>query len=144
MNHQSGVNQYKKVNAQSMQSASPQEVVRLLLGGAIDKLSSAKGAMERNEFLMKQKDIRGARQIIDALKAALNMDEGGDVSQNLDDLYDYMTRRLFDASNKDDKGAIDEVNGLLADLKSGWDDVCEKSSNDKTEISQGGVVLGTA
>ena len=144
MNYQSGVNQYKQVNAQSMQSASPQEVVRLLLGGAIDKLSSAKGAMERNEFLMKQQDIRGARQIIDALKAALNMDEGGEVSQNLDDLYDYMTRRLFDASNKDDVAAIDEVNALLADLKSGWDDVCEKSSNDHSEISQGGVVLGTA
>lgn len=144
MNYQTGVNQYKQVNAQSMQSASPQEVVRLLLGGAIDKLSSAKGAMERGDFLEKQQGIRGARQIIDALKAALNMDEGGEISQNLDDLYDYMTGRLFEANKKEDAGAIDEVSALLAELKSGWDDVCEKSSNDKTEISQSGVVLGTA
>lgn len=144
MNTQSGVNQYKQVNAQSMQSASPQQIVRLLLGGAIDKLSSAKGAIERNEFLHKQQDIRGARQIIDALKSALNMDEGGDISQNLDDLYDYMTRRLFEANSTDDTMAIDEVCGLLAELKSGWDEVCTKSSNDTTEISQGGVVLGTA
>ena len=144
MNMQSGVNQYKQVNAQSMQSASPQQIVRLLLGGAIDKLSSAKGAIERKEFLNKQQDIRGARQIIDALKAALNMDEGGDISQNLDDLYDYMTRRLFEANSTDDTMALDEVCGLLAELKSGWDEVCTKSSDDATEIAQGGVVLGTA
>ncbi len=144
MNYQSGVNQYKQVNAQSMQTAAPQEVVRLLLGGAIDKLASAKGAIERGEFLQKQQNIRGARQIIDALKSALNMDEGGDVSQNLDDLYDYMARCLFDANKSDNTALLDEVCTLLAELKSGWDEVCVKSAGDNAEIAQGGVVLGTA
>ena len=144
MSYQSGVNQYKQVNAQSMQTAAPQEVVRLLLGGAIDKLASAKGAIERGEFLQKQQNIRGARQIIDALKAALNMDEGGDVSQNLDDLYDYMSRCLFNANKNDDTALLDEVCTLLSELKSGWDDVCKKSIGDDTQITQSGVVLGTA
>ncbi|MBL4608133.1 MAG: flagellar export chaperone FliS [Pseudomonadales bacterium] len=144
MSYQTGVNQYKQVSAQSLQTAAPQEVVRMLLGGAIDKISAAKGAIERSEFLEKQQNIRKARQIIDALKSALDMDEGGNIAQNLDDLYGYMTRCLFDANKTDDLALLDEVSGLLADLKSGWDGVCEKSAGDNTEMPQSGVVLGTA
>lgn len=144
MNYASGVNQYKQVNAQSMQTAAPQEIVRMLLGGAIDKISTAKGAMERGDFVEKQQNIRGARQIIDALKAALNMNEGGEVSQNLDDLYDYMQRCLFQANKDDSADLLDEVSALISELKSGWDELCIQYKDQNEEIAQGGAVIGTA
>ena len=143
MSYQSGINQYKQVNVQSMRTAAPQEIVRMLLAGTVDKLSAAKGAIERNNFIEQQKNIRGARQIIDALKASLNMSEGGEISQNLDDLYDYMNRRLFDANKNKDVLILEEVSSLLCELKSGWDEVCIQHKGGE-ELQETGVVLGSA
>lgn len=144
MNYNSGINQYKKVNAQSLRTAPPQEVVRMLLSGAMDKIAFAKGAIEREHFLDRQQNIRGARQIIDALRSALNMDEGGGVAGNLDELYDYMVRRLFDANKTADIDALDEVHELLGELKTGWDQVCEQHRGSQDELAASSMVIGTA
>lgn len=144
MNYTSGVNQYKKVNAQSLGTAPPQEVVRMLLSGAMDKIAFAKGAIEREHFLDRQQNIRGARQIIDALRSALNMDAGGGMADNLDELYDYMVRRLFDANKTADIDALDEVHGLLSELKAGWDQVCEQNRGSRDELAASNMVIGTA
>lgn len=144
MSYSSAINQYKTVNAQSLRTAPPQEVVRMLVAGAMDKIAAAKGAMERNVFLEQQQNIRGARQIVDALRSALNMEEGGVVAENLDELYDYMTRRLFEANKETDVAALDEVHDLLAELKTGWDQVCEQHRGTQEEMAASGLVIGTA
>ena len=42
---------------------------------------------------------------------------------NLADLYDYMTRRLLQGSVRNDPAMLDEVRGLLLELKSAWDEI---------------------
>jgi len=117
--------QYKKVGAQTMEGAPPQRIVQALLGGALGKIAAAKGHMQREEELEQGKQIRTARQIIDALKASLDLKIGGEMAQNMDGLYEYMLLQLIDANIKHDASKLDEVSSLLLEIKSAWDQICE-------------------
>ena len=48
------------------------------------------------------------------------MDKGGQVAQDLDRLYTYMTSRLLDATGRQDDSAISEVQRLLGSMREAW------------------------
>ena len=104
----------------NIESASPHRLILLLLDGAVEKLHLAKLAMERNQIAEKGANISWAISIIDGLRASLNMDQGGNVASNLDNLYDYMGRRLVEANLSNDVAILDEILTLLNEIRSGW------------------------
>ena len=59
--------------------------------------------------------------IIKGLWNSLDYDNGGGIAENLGDLYDYMVRRLLEANSENDPERLDEVAGLLGEIKSAWD-----------------------
>ena len=59
--------------------------------------------------------------IIAALKGSLDLDLGGEIALNLDDLYAYITGRLIDANVENSVEAIDEVSSLITQIKVAWD-----------------------
>jgi flagellar protein FliS len=70
--------------------------------------------------------------IIDnGLRASLDQKAGGEIAQNLDALYDYMSRRLLQANIKNDIAIIEEIHGLMSDLREAWVQIGEK--NDTAE-----------
>jgi flagellar protein FliS len=77
--------------------------------------------MVRNEPADKGRFISWAISIISGLQSSLDMESGGELSRNLDDLYDYMVRRLGEAGAKNDPAILDEVSSLLLEVKSAWD-----------------------
>jgi len=54
------------------------------------------------------------------LRGSLDLVRGGAVAANLDDLYDYVTRRLIAGNAANDAEALDEVAGLLRELRDAW------------------------
>ncbi|TVO75287.1 flagellar export chaperone FliS [Sedimenticola selenatireducens] len=118
----SALSQYKSVSVSSgVESATPHRLVQMLMEGALDKMAAAKGHMLRNELADKGRFISWAISIISGLQSSLDMDAGGELSRNLDDLYDYMVRRLGEAGAKNDPTILDEVSSLLLEVKSAWD-----------------------
>jgi flagellar protein FliS len=55
----------------------------------------------------------------------LNLEQGGEIAANLDALYEYMVTRLLEANLKSDAALVDEVAGLLRNVKSGWDGIAQ-------------------
>jgi flagellar protein FliS len=57
------------------------------------------------------------------LRGGLDLEHGGEVAENLNALYEFMVRRLFQASAKNDTDILDEVSELLREVKAGWDEM---------------------
>jgi flagellar protein FliS len=122
MNALSAIKQYQQVSAESsVMGASPHRLVQMLMEGALERIALAKESMTRNEIAVKGQNIGHAIQIVDGLQSSLNMEDGGEIAENLSNLYDYMTRRLLFANLHNDEAALEEVAGLMAEIKTGWD-----------------------
>lgn len=118
----SALKQYKKVGTETeVMTATPHRLIQMLLEGALEKINLAKGYMQRGEIPLKGSHISWAISIIDGLRMSLDREGGGDIAENLDALYDYMGRRLAEANLKNDPAMLDEVSGLLLEIKAGWD-----------------------
>jgi len=116
------LSQYGKVAAQSEgEFASPHRLVQMLMVGALDKMAAAKGCIQRNDLEGKSAQITWATSIINGLRASLDPERGGEIAANLDDLYSYMLQRLVDANVANDVAIMDEVIGLMLEIKGAWD-----------------------
>ncbi len=128
-NARSALNEYSQNALQSgIESASPHRLIQMLMEGALDKIASAKGHMSRQEIQPKGQQIGCAISIIEGLKQSLDKDKGGEIAQNLEDLYIYMERRLIEASRENDTTALDEVSALLREVKGAWDAIAGHES----------------
>ena len=101
--------------------ASPHRLVQILMEAALDKIAIATGQASRKDFEAKGRNINWAISIINGLRGSLNLEGGGEIAHNLDDLYDYIVRRLVDANAASDPAILHEVAGLLGEVKAGWD-----------------------
>lgn len=114
-----------------VETASPHRLIQLLMERALTKISMARGHMERDEVSEKGDLIGDAISIINGLQASLNKKADSDMPANFDALYDYMMRRLVDANLHNETETLDEVSGLLRELKEAWDAIAD--SADATE-----------
>lgn len=125
---QGGVGEYTAIGTQTgIAEASPHRLIQMLLDGALDKIARAKGAMQRKQIEEKGSNITSAGSIVLGLRSSLDMDAGGELAANLDNLYDYMFRRLMDAHVNNDQAALDEVASLLREIKQGWDAIPQEA-----------------
>ncbi|MDH5181187.1 MAG: flagellar export chaperone FliS [Gammaproteobacteria bacterium] len=118
------VKEYNKVSvASSVEAADPHRLIQMLMQGAMEKVAIAKGYMERSDVANKGAHISWAISIIEGLRTSLNKDAGGELAQNLDDLYDYMIRRLLRANIENNIDILDEVSSLMVTIKGAWDEL---------------------
>lgn len=123
--------QYGEVRAHSSVAyASPHRLIQMLFAGALDKIASAKGHMLRGELAQKAGLISAAMAIIDGLRMSLDM-SAGDIAEHLDSLYDYMERQLLRANYENAVPLLDEVAGLLQEIKGAWDAIADSASSTK-------------
>jgi flagellar protein FliS len=123
-----GVNAYANVGLETgVAAASPHKLIVMLYDGALVALLSAKTNIAAGDIAAKGAAISKAITIIDnGLRASLDKTAGGEIAANLDALYDYMSRRLLHANLKNDVAILDEVHGLLSDLRGAWVAIGEK------------------
>lgn len=114
--------QYQQVGLEArVAEASPHGLIQLLMQGGLERLAQARGAIERGHLAERGELISKAIGIVGGLREALNQEAGGELALNLDRLYAYMTERLLEANRNGDAAILEEVSGLLREVKSGWD-----------------------
>ena len=124
MNAQSALGAYKALkNQKALDDASPHQLIELMLSGALERVVSASGCMERNETSEAGESIGKAISIVDSLRVSLDVEKGGDIAKNLGQLYDYITRRLLEASVSQQPELLAEVANLLQEIKAAWDEI---------------------
>jgi flagellar protein FliS len=122
---QSPTQAYSRVGIEtSIQDASPHQLIALLFEGAQKSIVIARAGMEKGDIPQKGMAITKAIDIIlNGLRISINLEEGGDLAQNLYALYDYMARRLLYANMHNDALALDEVQNLLGEIHGAWMDI---------------------
>ena len=127
---QSAVKEYAAVGTQTgVVEATPHRLIQMLLDGALDKIASAKGFMQRKQIAEKGQYISSAGSIVLGLRDSLDMEAGGEMAANLCNLYNYMFKRLMEAHVTNDAAILDEVSSLLQEIKRGWDAIPEEAIN---------------
>jgi flagellar protein FliS len=126
----SGVNdavqQYQQIGVRNtVAESTPHRLIQLLMEHALTKINFARGFIERKEVAAKGKAIGEAIDVVGGLQASLNHSTNNRMSENFDALYAYMMRRLLQANIDDDIRILDEVVGLLGELKEAWDVIAD-------------------
>jgi flagellar protein FliS len=101
-------------------AADPHGLVLMLMNAAVERLTTARGCIERREIVQKAKLLHSCVRIVGELRGTLNLSAGGPIAQNLSDLYEYMARRLLRANIDNDIACVNEVLSLLGEIRSAW------------------------
>ncbi|MDX1519174.1 MAG: flagellar export chaperone FliS [Gammaproteobacteria bacterium] len=115
---------YNRVGIQSVvEDASPHRLIGMLLDGALSRISKARSNIRKNEIEEKGTNISMAISIIGGLRDSLDHEAGGEIAENLDSLYEYMTLRLVEANAGNDPELLEEVSRLLDEIRSAWEGI---------------------
>ncbi|MGN2242661.1 flagellar export chaperone FliS [Frateuria sp. GZRR33] len=116
-----GANAYQQVRSHGgVESADPHGLITLLMDGALERLVTARGHMQRGEIAPKGEVIGRVIEIVGGLRDALDPKVETPLVGQLDQLYDYMSRRLLHANLRNDVAALDEVAALLQKIRNSW------------------------
>ena len=125
----SKLSQYSQVSAHAgVAAADPQKLILMLMDGALERIAAARGCMARNDVGGKAQLLNRAIQIIGELRGSLDFSKGAQIAANLDQLYDYMTRRLLLGSVKNNVEMLDEVSKLMRDVRDAWSQMLKAAS----------------
>ncbi|OCL27608.1 flagellar export chaperone FliS [Orenia metallireducens] len=119
-------NPYQKYKNAQYETASPEQLLLMLYNGAIKFGRQAKEALENGDIQLSNNRLKRVQAIISELIVTLDMEKGGEIAENLYSLYEYMNRRLIQANIRKDSEIVEEVLGLLQDLKEGWEDAIKQ------------------
>ncbi|MBL8200118.1 MAG: flagellar export chaperone FliS [Chromatiales bacterium] len=147
MNHgyNNPMSQYRAVDAYGAASAGDRlQLIARMLQGALDRIATARGHMQRGEQGPKGEALGRAVRLIDGLRSCLDHDRGGDVAANLAALYEYMTRRLTEANLRNDQRPLDEVADLLDEIRTGWEQMMASPGLRVVPAATAGVDRGPA
>lgn len=113
---------YHRVGVETgVDAASPHRLVTMLYDGLLESMSLARGALRTQQIDVKCRAISRAVRIIDeGLRCALNTTDGGELANNLSDLYFYVSMRLTKANLRNDDAAIEECIKLIEPLRQAW------------------------
>ena len=118
---------YSQIELQAkVDAATPARLIQLLYENILMQLQKSRRALaqtpstnfENDEHLVKAMDL------VMALREALNFNVPSELPHNLDNLYDYLQRRMLSARLNRDLSVVDECIALTETLKSGWDSLC--------------------
>ena len=140
----SAYNRARLYHTQSVLTTSPGQLVLMLYDGIIRFLDQAQEAGLRTEdprrIEIMNTAITKAQNILTELRSNLNFEAGGDYARDLDRLYDYYLRRLFQANLSKDNAPLAEVSRLVAQLREGWAEMLKQEAGRAYDSTRGVAV----
>mgnify|MGYP000732911719 CR=1 FL=1 len=96
------------------------QLIQMLFDGLLESLATARGHIENGNIMGKSNALSRAGRIVVGLQGALDFERGGELANNLNELYGYMTRRMLHANANNDVETLHEVTSLVRDISEAW------------------------
>lgn len=107
-----------------VETANSHKLILMLYDGALFALGMAAANLDRGDKLaMSEEIVRASNIIAQGLRDSIDPKAGGELAERLAALYDYMNVRLQFANIKGDKKIIEEIAGLLRELRTAWEEI---------------------
>ncbi len=120
-------------------TASPGELVLMLFDGALRFMAAAEIGFQEENFARRNEQIHNnilrAQAIITELQATLNMEKGGEFSENLYRLYDFMQNQLNQANREKNIDKIKVVVGFVQDIREAWAQMLLQTATEQATVS---------
>lgn len=112
------------------------KLIIMLYEGAIRFLRIAAENMSPRTYDVVNNNIIKSQDIITELMLSLNMEAGGEIAENLFNLYAYMKKRLLEGNMNKDAAILKEVIKMLENLKTAWDDASLKADPSTQKVPE--------
>jgi len=120
-------------NNNQILTASPEQILIMLYDGAIRFCRQAMTAMDDGQRTLQGEKVNRAMAIICEFSNTLDYEVGGEIAEDLDALYGFMTRELINANLKNERKSLETVEGLLINLRATWVEAIEINRNEKPQ-----------
>lgn len=122
-----GSQAYEQVNLETCVSqASPHQLIVLLYDGALNAIKLAKLYIQKGNIAGKGMAISKAINIVDnGLKSCLDLEKGGEIAENLDRLYHYISQQLVLANLYNDQDKLQNCFDLLNNIAESWREIAK-------------------
>jgi flagellar protein FliS len=114
-----------------IKTASQGQIIVMLYDEALKQIDVAWKGLESETRQLDRihNAICKAQDIFTELMTSLDFDNGGDVAQNLFNLYMYFNNQLMEANVKKDLSYLKQVRPLIASLREAWQEVAKKTGD---------------
>lgn len=130
-----GLKAYQDISVQSeVFSASAHRLIQMLFEGCLQRIALAKIHIQQNQNKEKIRNITKAIDIVMALRSNLIDLDSNPISQQLDNLYEFVEHHLTLANLKNSCEILDQAYQVIATIKSGWD-ALEHTAIEKKEAA---------
>lgn len=113
----SGVQTYRETDINSM---SREKMIVLLYEKIVSDLNEARVAIERGDRVKMTERVNHSQRIISELRNALDHSIGGQISRNLESLYDFLFHQHLELLVDQDPAHIDNSLRVIAPLLDAW------------------------
>lgn len=122
---------YYKTNVQTSDQLA---LIIMMYDGAIRFLKKAIVKISEHNVEEAHINLVKSKDIVVELMSTLKMDQGGDIAQNLRNLYVYTIKKITEANLKKDPVLVQEAITVLDNLRQGW--IMIKEQRVKQKLSQ--------
>jgi flagellar secretion chaperone FliS len=122
-------------------TASPEKILLLLYDGAINNCRRALEAIDSQDVATKGVCIGKAVAIVGELMNTLNHDIGGEISQNLEQLYVFVLNELTRANIERRAQSLHDSIKVLSILREAWTEAIELQKNERIGETAAGQLM---
>ncbi len=132
------LNPYEAYRQTQAQTATKGDLLLMLYDGAVRYSARAREAIASRDIIAANSCIQRVQNIISELSLTLDRQSSPEIADSLASLYDYMMHLLIEANIKKSVGPLDEVIGMLKDLRDTWRQAARRVNG---ELSEAGLDL---
>lgn len=119
---------YRQVDLDArVESANPHQLIAILFDEVISALKRTLVALERGNHQYQGQQAGRAIKILSGLRESLDAGIDSELPHQLDRLYEYMQRIVFEANRENSRVKFEEVMDLLLTIQSGWEGIADQA-----------------
>ncbi|BDR87047.1 flagellar export chaperone FliS [Clostridium tetani] len=122
-------NAYNTYKTNSVNYASKEQLLLMVLDGAVKFSKIAKQGIEEKDIVKAHENIIKTQNIFYELMATLDVEQGGQWAENLMRIYDFIVQKLLEANIKKDVKVMNEIIPLIEEIRDTWHEAYKIAKN---------------